>query len=154
MEFKNSNNVLFDRNLEYRDDGTMTIGTFIRIMAPQAIENRMNGDAPLVKTPHPLILMKRPSTLQSVPIISELESDRSLSFVLNERTLNINQSYVVSTTCGGNHCDKQRISDWNGIKGCGCFAMNQNISNLEFVHSIWIFGSDRGDRVTQNEFHR
>lgn len=102
----------------------MTIGTFIRIMEPQATENRMNGDAPLGKTLHPLIAMKRPSTLQSAPIISGLESDRSLSFVLNERTLNINQSCVILTACGGNHCDKQRISDWNGIKGCSCFAMN------------------------------
>ena len=151
MESKNSNNVLFDRNMEHRDDGTITIGTFVRIMAPQAIENRMNGDVPLVKTPHPLIVMKRPTVLPTVSIINEVQIDRSLAFVLNNRQLNVNQTFAVSTTCGGNHCDKQRCGDWNGIKGCGCFAMNQNCSNLVLVHSIWVYGSNK-NRIMQTEF--
>ena len=114
-------------------------------MAPQAIENRMNGNVLLVKILHPLIVMKRSLTLPSVSIINELESDRSLSIILNEKSLNINQLYIISTTSGGNYCNKQQVIDWNGIKGCSCFEINQNISNLAFIHSIWIFGSDRGN---------
>ena len=152
MESKNNDNVLFDRNLEHRDDGTITIGSFVKIMAPQAIENRMNGDIPLVKTPHPSIVMTRPTYLPTVKIINELEFDKSGAFVLNNMHLSLNQTFVAITSCGGNHCDKQRVSDWNGIKVCGCFAMSQNISNLVFIHSIWVLGSDSGERIVQSEF--
>ena len=152
MESKNSNSAMFDRNMEHRDDGTITIGSFLRIMGPQPIESRMNGDIPLVKTPHPLIVLRRPlSALPTVNIINEVEPNRSLAFAMNSRILNVNQTFVVSTTCAGNHCDKQRIGDWNGVKGCGCFAMNQNCSNLAFVHSIW-FNASGGQRITQTEF--
>ena len=48
MEAKNSNNMLFERNLELRDDGTISISTFLRILAPLLIENNMKGDIALV----------------------------------------------------------------------------------------------------------
>ena len=67
----------------------------------------MNGDVPLVKTPHPLIVMKRPTVLPTVFIINEVQINQLLAFVLNNRQLNVNQTFAVSTTCGGNHCDKQ-----------------------------------------------
>ena len=152
MESKNSNNVLFDRNLEYRDNGTITVGSFLKILAPQPIDNVMNGDVPLVKTPHPLIVLKRPSAIPSISIINEIQSHKSLSFVFNNRHLSINQSYVVSTSCGGNHCDKQRINDWNGIKGCGCFSMSQNTSNLAVIHSIRFAGTEANPQIGQSEF--
>ena len=68
MEARNSNNVLLNRNLEYHDDGTITIGTFLRILAPQPIKNHMNGDIPLVKTPNPLVVLRRPDRLPHVSI--------------------------------------------------------------------------------------
>lgn len=63
MESRNSNCVLFDKNVEYCDDGTVTIGCFMRILAPQPIENNMNGDIPLVRTPHPVILISFLTTM-------------------------------------------------------------------------------------------
>ena len=50
MEARNSNNMLFDRNIDHRDDGTCTIGTYFRVIAPFPIENNMRGDIPLVET--------------------------------------------------------------------------------------------------------
>ena len=50
MEAKNSNNMLFGRNIDHRDDGTFTIGTHFRVIAPFPIENNMRGDIPLVET--------------------------------------------------------------------------------------------------------
>ena len=42
------------------------------------------------------------------------------------------------TTCSDILCDKQRISDWAGQLGCGCYHMNHQRSNLALVHTIII----------------
>jgi hypothetical protein len=41
MEASDQNNMLFERNLERRDNGTISIGTFLRILAPLPIENNI-----------------------------------------------------------------------------------------------------------------
>ena len=138
METKNSNKALFDRNLELRDNGTITIGTFVRIIAPQPIEDYMNGDIPLVKTTGSLIVLVRPRQMPTVSINYEIHTDQSMAFCLNNRTLHLNQTSVTVTTCNGLMCDKGNINEWNNIKGCGCVGMNPNITNLALVHSIWI----------------
>ena len=72
METTNSNNVIFEQKPEYRDDGTISIGTgsrFFRIWAPLPIVNSMCNDIPLVKTQLPIITMKRPVTFTATPII-------------------------------------------------------------------------------------
>ena len=138
MEAKNSNKALFDRNLELRDNGTITIGSFVRIIAPQPIEDYMNGDIPLLKTSASLIVLLRPRLMPTVTINYEVSTDQSMAFCLNNRILHLNQTSVIATTCNGLMCDKGNINEWNNIKGCGCVGMNPNISNLAFVHSIWI----------------
>ena len=50
MESKNSNKCMFDKNVELRDNGVISIGTFFRIISPHPIENKMRGDIPLLKT--------------------------------------------------------------------------------------------------------
>ena len=138
MEARNSNKALFDRNLELRDNGTITIGTFVRIIAPQPIEDYMNGDIPLVKTSNSLIVLVRPRQMPTVAINYEIQTEQSMAFCLNNRILHLNQTSIEVTTCTGLMCDKGSINEWNHIKGCGCVGMNPNISNLAIVHSIWI----------------
>ena len=137
MESKNTNNNMFERNLDFRDNGTITIGTFLRVISPEAIEEYMNGDIPLIRTPCSLIVLKRPISMPTVSVNYEVQTDQSLSFCLNNRILNLNKTLVVSTTCNGLMCDKSSINEWNNIKGCGCVGMNPNVSNLSFIHSIW-----------------
>ena len=60
MESKNSNKCMFDKNVELRDNGVISIGTFFQIISPHTIENKMRGDIPLLKTDIPLIVMTRP----------------------------------------------------------------------------------------------
>lgn len=138
MESKNSNNNMFERNLDFRDNGTISIGTFLRVISPEAIEEYMNGDIPMIRTPCSLIVLKRPTKMPTVAVNYEVQTNQSLSFCLNNRILNLNKTLVVSTTCSGLMCDKSSINEWNNIKGCGCVGMNPNISNLSLVHSIWI----------------
>ena len=132
------NNNMFERNLDFRDNGTISIGTFLRVISPEAIEEYMNGDIPMIRTPCSLIVLKQPKTMPTVSVNYEVQTNQSLSFCLNNCILNLNKTLVASTTCSGLMCDKSSISEWNNIKGCGCVGMNPNISNLSLVHSIWI----------------
>ena len=138
MESRNSNNNMFERNLDFRDNGTVTIGTFLRVIAPEAIEDYMNGDIPLIRTPCSLIVLKRPTRMDAVAVNYEIGTNQTLAFCLNNRILHLNKTLTVSTTCNGLMCDKSCISEWNNTKGCGCVGMSPNVSNLALVHSIWI----------------
>ena len=153
LESKTCNSTLFNRNIDFRDNGTITIGTIVRVVGPQEIETRM-GDIDMVKTPNPLFVMERPARLPTLTINSEIQANQSMAFCLNGRLLNINQTYVAQTTCSGLMCDKGRVEDWNGSKGCGCVGMHNNISNLAIIHSIWFDTNENGveRRISHGSF--
>ena len=129
--------MLFEKNMDHRDDGTITIGTFFHILAPSPIENSMTGDIALVKTQLPFVVMIRPLALPTGSINHEIKGDHSMGFVLNNLNVRINRTMPIQTTCGGFLCDKQRVEDWNSQKGCGCYHMAQYRSNLAFEHSVF-----------------
>ena len=106
------------------------------LLAPLPIENNMSGDIPLVKTQLPIIIMKPPSSIPHVSINSTIQGNNALTFVYNGAILDINRTTPVQTTCGGYMCDRQRVSDWNGMRGCGCFDMSNFRSNLALEHSV------------------
>ena len=137
MEARNSNNNLFDQNMELRDNGTFSIGTFFRILAPLPIENTMNGDIPLVRTQNPLLILHSPKKIPTVPVNNSIQGMNAMAFVYNAVSLTVNRTTPIQTTCGGFMCDRQRIQDWNGNRGCGCYEMTDYVSNLAFEHSIF-----------------
>ena len=92
--------------MEFRDNGTVTIGTFLRVMGPQPIITSMNGDVPLVKTTNPWIVMKRPLNLSTISTRTETEANTAAAFVSNGRDLNVMQTSIMTTTCSGLLCDK------------------------------------------------
>ena len=147
MESKNSNQCLFNKNVELRDNGVISIGTFFRIVTPLPIENKMRGDIPLIKTHYPLIVMKRPSLKKSIHISKEICNQNSVAFVLKGMIININRSTPIKITCRGLLCDKQRCSDWNGTCGCGCYNVSDDISNIAFEHSVF---SEIGNNFVQH----
>ena len=136
MQARNSNSYLFEDNKEWRDNGTFTVGSFFRILAPLPIENNMSGDIPLVKTGLPIIIMKSPLNIPNVRVNASIQGNNALAFVYNNASLHLNRTTPVQTTCGGYLCDRQRVSDWNGVRGCGCFDMSNFRSNLALEHSI------------------
>ena len=151
MEANGCNNMLFERNLELRDNGTISIGTFFRILAPLPIENNMKGDIPLIKTQLPVIVMETPSRIPTVSINNQLQENTSVAFVMNNVFLNINRTVPIQTTCSGFLCDKQRVNDWSGSRGCGCYHMTQYRSNIVFQHTIF-FDTTGGDRIVHSDF--
>ena len=149
MQARNSNDQLFEDNKEWRDNGTFTIGTFFRILSPLPIENNMSGDIPLVKTQLPIVIMKPPIVIPHVNINTSIQGNSAMAFVYNKIPLYLNRTTPVQTTCGGYMCDRQRVADWNGVRGCGCFDMSNFRSNLALEHSIF-FDTPNGTVHHQN----
>ena len=44
-------------------------------------------------------------------------------------------------------CNRQRISDWNNVRGCGCVGMDTNGSSLAIQHVISIETVDGGNEM-------
>ena len=80
--------------------------------------------------------MRSPARLSSIAINESIESNTSLTFVYNGTNVTINLSVPLKTTCAGNLCDSQRITDWLNSKGCGCYGMNTNSSSLAIQHAV------------------
>ena len=138
MGAKNSSKSLFNQNFELCDNSTITIGIFFRINTLQPIEDYMNGNILLIKRTGLLIIIIWLHFMLTVLINYETTIDQSIEFYLNYCTLYLNQISVIATIYNGLMCDKSNIHEWNNIKGCRCIGINLNISNLLFLHSIWI----------------
>ena len=138
MEARNQNKNLWNKNVNHRDNGSISIGSIIRLPCPMPINTYMRCDIPLIVSYQPAILLKFPSTIRSIPMNIEIESNTSSAFVYNSTDIEINFTTAVKTSCSGNLCDRQRISDWNGIKGCGCYGMPPNSTSLAIQHAISI----------------
>ena len=111
MESRTTNKSLWDHNIEYRDNGAITIGTFLRNVAPKRIKNLMSGDVPMVETRFPVIVMKRPNLFPTVEIDYQIQGNNGLAFVKNSIQLTVNRTVPEETTCSGLFCDKQRIQE-------------------------------------------
>lgn len=138
MESQNLNNNVFERNLDFCDNRIVMIGTFLRVIAPEAIEDYMNGDIPLIRTPCSLIVLKRLIRMDAVAVNYKIGTNQTLAFCLNNRILHLNKTLTISTTYNGLMCDKNCISEWNNTKGCVYVETSLNVSNLALFHSIWI----------------
>ena len=81
----------------------------------------------------------------------EIEANNSKAFVYNSTQLTVNYSAPIKTSCSGNLCDRQRITDWLGSKGCGCYGMSTNSTSLAIQHAITIRTALDG-KLTMTDF--
>ena len=100
------------------------------------IEDSMRCDIPLVMSHQSAILMKTLRALENVRMSNEIEANASLAFLCNNAQVTIDFTADFKTSCSGNFCDRQRISDWNGIKGCGYYGVPPNSTSLAIQHAI------------------
>ena len=139
MESKNSNKNLWKRFPGYRDDGTITIGTMIRILSPEPIKNMMANQICMIETRMPAIIMKHPREMIAFPVRESIPGNESKAFVLNDCQLRICSTMPEDTRCSGLFCDKQRIHEiMERNQGCGCYSMLSRRSNLVLDHSLEI----------------
>ena len=143
------NTDLFNRNIEFRDNGILTIGSYVRILAPMPITTLMNNETPMVESNFPVVALSPPETIDPIPLSMEIQADSSLAFVVNNADLVVRSSAPTQTNCSGLFCDKQRLRDIRG--GCGCFHMISNRSNLAFIHNIRLVDGI-GTDITVNNF--
>ena len=90
----------------------------------------------------PAMLMKTPRALENTRMMNDIEANTSLAFLYNNSQVAVNYAAAFKTTCSGNFCDRQKNSDWNGIKGCGCYGMSPNSTSLAIQHAITITAND------------
>ena len=136
MEARNMNMYLWNMNTNHRDNGSISIGSIIRVCCPSPVDSFMRGDIPLLVTKVPVFLLKYPSRIDTMQINPQIGSNQSLAFVFNSTPLQVYYTSVVKTQCNGSFCDRQRISDWLGSRGCGCYGMATNSTSLAIQHNI------------------
>ena len=140
---------LFNSNIEFRDNGVLAIGSYMKILAPMPITSLMNNETPMVESNFPIVALAPPAILPNIPLNMEIQGESSLSFVVNGARLVVRSTAPTQTSCSGLFCDKQRLKDIRG--GCGCFHMINNRSNLAFLHNIRLTGYPNVD-ITVNNF--
>jgi hypothetical protein len=91
METKTTNICLFDKNINYRDNGVITVGTIMSILAPQPITSSIN-DIPLMETHCPLIVMRRPYTFPETKIDYQIQGNQAMAFIRNGVTIKVKDS--------------------------------------------------------------
>ena len=152
----NTNKTLFLRENKWRDNGTLTIGTYFRVLAPEYISQYLNNEVPMIVTTRPAILMKRPVSVPKVPI-RNLSEKQSRAYVLTSARLFIKEVDAIDAVCNGNLCDKQRIRQVRSGK-CGCYHFQQiSKSGVIFSHHIAlipqeVMGSEVQSQITERTF--
>jgi len=144
-----SNAHLWNRNPEHRDNGTITIGSFVRLANPAPVEKFMQN-IPMVYCDITAIALRQHPSLGTIPINKNLDGNAAMAFTYNSRAITINRMSVIATRCAGLHCDKQNLASENRAV-CGCFCNSAFRSNLAFVFGL-SFRSDEGDYRIMNNF--
>eukprot|EP00957_Ditylum_brightwellii_P091339 6954403-Ditylum_brightwellii.AAC.3 len=143
METCNRNTQLFQSNIQYHNAGQFCIGCTVRICCPLPMTQFMRGDIPLVETHFPLILLSLIPRTASIPTNTSLLGSEPVAFVYNATEVTVNYFNFVAMSCLGNLCNTQRVNYWNNTRGCGCYGMNANSSNLAIQHQVDTVTSDR-----------
>ena len=112
------NRRLFHRYLLLRDNGTVTIGTLMRIIAPHPIIQEMQG-IPLVFSYVPYLIMKTPTVFPNYIIKNDTEGNKSGVVIFNNTTLGILRTQAIQKKYTGKHNDSQRQHEMIN-KGSGC----------------------------------
>ena len=110
MMTNDGNRRIFHRDLALRDNGAITIGSYLRILAPEPVERNMQG-IPLVKPFAMAVAMDKEYDPPAIPIDINIEGSNTGVAVLTNAELEVRSTTPIQTTCSGKHCDKQRHLD-------------------------------------------
>ena len=139
---------IWNRNPDFRDNGTITVGSFVRIVNPAPIERFMQT-IPLVCTDMRAVALRKPSLYNAIPINNNLDGNQAKAFVYNHSELQINRFSVLTSNCTGLHCDKQDVAS-ETRSTCGCYGGSPFRSNLAFIFGISFRTQDGQTRVMPN----
>jgi len=96
--------------------------------------------------------MKLQGQLASIAPDHTIGSNETRSFVLNSDIVEVKSTAVHEYRCSGYLCDRQRvIENGRGQKTCGCYSMNNRMSNVVLVHTVKVYGNN-GTELFMNNF--
>ena len=94
MNFK-----VWSRFLELRDNGSLTIGSYIAILNPYPVKNYFCNEIPIVECFGGCIVMKLQGTMSSIAPDHTIGSNESRSFVLNNALIEVKSTAVREYKC-------------------------------------------------------
>ena len=126
---------LLAKNINLWDNGAISVGSFICFPCPMPIQQQMRCDIALLTSQLPAVLLKT-QTMYTHPRHYEIESHTSLGFINSGANVNIQFSSVLKMSYSCLPCDRQRVSNWNGSRGCSCYGIFTNSSSLVVQHAL------------------
>ena len=138
-----TNTHLFERNTNFRDNGTISIGTLLMIVNPDPVENFMNG-IPILSTKERAVVLNS-RTFTQVPLSNNIEGNESRGFIYNNAEITLEKTSFIETKCSGLFCDRQRIDEVKVCCMCGCFSTKALINCL-IAQWIMSFNTSDGKR--------
>ena len=106
-----TNKRIFHNNLLLQDNGMITSGMYLQLLAPYPIERMMEG-IPMVKSSYLAIVMKEPNIVPVIMIDKHIQGKQSSVAVLRGASIQIAHMIIIQTTYTGKNCDKQCPNNW------------------------------------------
>ena len=106
MKARNRNNTFYNVNVQYIDNGDISIGSFLRVPCPMTINQYMRGDIPLVVSNFTGILLRFPEYLPLIGTNNAIEANNSSAFVFNNTHITVYFSASLITACSVIFCDR------------------------------------------------
>ena len=108
MEGKNVNDRLWSRYPLLRDNGVVTIGTYITIINPLPITTMFCNEIPMIECRGGCFVMKDPLVMSQIHVDKSITQNITRSFLMNNVSVDVLYTDVFTTQCSGKLCDKQR----------------------------------------------
>ena len=116
------------RNSQVRDNGVLTIDSYIIVLNPLPILNRLVNEIPILGSRHSAVIIGPPRMVHSVRAEFGLVQNNTRTFVFNNARITINSYFTEITKCSGLLCNRQRVREVLQVnRGCGCYSMNSRI---------------------------
>ena len=137
IEGKQMNDKLWARNPLLRDNGVLTVGSYIIVFNPLPITTRFCNEIPLLETRGGCVVMNPPQCITEIKLDHGISTGVTRVFVVNNVQVRVNSTSVQTTKCSGLFCDRQRaVEIERGDRACGCYSMQSRIGNIVIVHNI------------------
>lgn len=144
MEGKSFNDKLWSRFPLLRDNGVVTIGTYITIFNPLPITTMFCNEIPIIECRGGCVVMKDPTAITDINVDMSITQNITRSFLKNNVSVDVLSTDVLTTQCSGHLCDKQRaIEISRGNRACGCYHMQTRVGNITLVHQVTVSSDGR-----------
>jgi len=142
VEGKNRNDRIWGRSPALRDNGGVTIGTYVCIMNPLPVTSWFCNEIPIIESRGSAFVMKQSGGAMDVHMDSSIGTNVTRCFVQNGAKVDVLSTDVHTTKCSGLFCDRQRSMEISrGSRSCGCYSMNIRVSSIALLHRVEVSAS-------------